>query len=386
MKSSCASVCLLSLVICNALHAQDVCSPILREGIRDNYSVLQDRQRFELYQSALCDAKFSSYESFASGARKSGFSLATAEAMLGLSSNSSERKTNFTQAYSKFCHQSYESGASTTHFEQNASSVNTELAQIFSACVTNVLSYMSDNRLDIYLDVTPQADFSKFNLRVRRRTSSATTVTGIVPSTVSCSIGEQLVKPGTVINSNMTLMECRKPPNEPVKFGMSTAGEGYSNEVNLPAASDRLGELEERISHLERGQSVASPDEIVILVQAENCPLGWKTYSKAYGRFVRGIDPRKGSRIDPDGTRDPGDQQEDAIGRHTHGYVSYTSVRRAGRGGDDKFWAPWVQNPRDPKENSPPYLIKQTDPSKDAGPETRPKNVALLFCEKATAA
>ena len=46
------------------------------------------------------------------------------------------------------------------------------------------------------------------------------------------------------------------------------------------------------------------------------CPEGWSEYLPARGRFVRGIDNGAGN--DPSGTRSPGNIQADALGSHNH--------------------------------------------------------------------
>lgn len=95
------------------------------------------------------------------------------------------------------------------------------------------------------------------------------------------------------------------------------------------------------------------------------CPDGWKEYAPAYGRFVRGID-RGDPKIDPDGERQPGGLQNDAFKSHSHPYP-FPEKYSGGSG-----------NSLRTKYHTP--LKKRTDPA--GGSETRPNNVALLYCQR----
>ncbi len=112
---------------------------------------------------------------------------------------------------------------------------------------------------------------------------------------------------------------------------------------------------------------------MVIPFAAAKCPEPWKAYAPAYGRFVRGIDPE--GKTDPDGTRPFGSQQPDGLAAHTHqvglnggdstSMVPGGATRRLANFVDDAFGG-----------GSP----KQTSPNIGGLSETRPKNVALLYC------
>ena len=108
-----------------------------------------------------------------------------------------------------------------------------------------------------------------------------------------------------------------------------------------------------------------------------SCPAGWSEYTPARGRFLRGIDNAAGN--DPSGTRPPGNTQGDGLGSHTHDYyVGHTSS-----GFGHLYSYHQIANADDIGGR---YLasayggginIVATGIS-----ETRPKNVAVLFCEK----
>lgn len=99
------------------------------------------------------------------------------------------------------------------------------------------------------------------------------------------------------------------------------------------------------------------------------CPENWTEYKPAYGRFIRGIDKSNES-IDPKGERQLGDLQEDEFKLHSHGVrVAYHSGNKAGGG--------WSMT-----HNIPTTDLETGHLGQEGGLETRPKNVALLFCER----
>ncbi|MCY4389376.1 MAG: hypothetical protein OXC18_19955 [Desulfurellaceae bacterium] len=111
---------------------------------------------------------------------------------------------------------------------------------------------------------------------------------------------------------------------------------------------------------------VSVPSKAVVAFESEDCPPeGWEEYKLAYGRFVRGID-RSGSEVDPDGERNPGSYQEDTFKKHTHGYDAAI---------------PYDSGPGDGHERAKPTGGNGTT-GLTGDAETRPKNVALLYCVK----
>jgi hypothetical protein len=118
--------------------------------------------------------------------------------------------------------------------------------------------------------------------------------------------------------------------------------------------------------------TIFKPSMVVSFV-ASKCPEPWVEYEPAYGRFVRGIDPT--GKIDPDGVRAFGSTQTDGLASHTH--------TMGVNGGDSFSMAPGGATQRlanfapDGYGAGPP---KQTAPNAGGLSETRPKNVALLYC------
>lgn len=104
----------------------------------------------------------------------------------------------------------------------------------------------------------------------------------------------------------------------------------------------------------------------VVSFDAETCPQGWRLYEKAFGRFVRGIDPTGSEDVDPDGHRSPGDPQGDAVGTHQHP-LPREVWGLSGSG----------SNPAAVDGGGGAGVVATEDYQ---SPETRPKNVALLYC------
>jgi len=97
------------MVISSASIAQqaEICNAALSSGIRDNYYVLSEREQYEQYQKRLCDARFSSYQSFQQGASSLKLDIPLAEGLLGLSGSSENRTGKFSETYKNYCESNY---------------------------------------------------------------------------------------------------------------------------------------------------------------------------------------------------------------------------------------------------------------------------------------
>jgi len=104
------------------------------------------------------------------------------------------------------------------------------------------------------------------------------------------------------------------------------------------------------------------PAGAVMAFDLASCPTGWSEYTPARGRFLRGIDST--GTVDPDGVRAVGSTQEDEFKKHSHGMPQ-----------GDKNWDSG-------SGNSSWGFNTSGSTSETGGDETRPKNVAVLFCRK----
>ncbi|MEK2645993.1 hypothetical protein [Bdellovibrio sp. BCCA] len=117
--------------------------------------------------------------------------------------------------------------------------------------------------------------------------------------------------------------------------------------------------------------SSSIPTGAVMAFDLTSCPSGWTEYTAARGRFLRGIDNGAGN--DPSGTRAPGSVQVDDFKSHTHSPNGYFVSGTSGADGDLDGS---TQVTGYDKSTITGVL------SSTGGAETRPKNVAVLFCRK----
>lgn len=113
-----------------------------------------------------------------------------------------------------------------------------------------------------------------------------------------------------------------------------------------------------------------TPPGAVIAFDSSSCPPGWDKYKKAFGRFIRGIDDSE-SPIDPDGKRSFGHIQEDSVQQHKHSDLGskIVDMRYYGHSGGHKITRPSGTS------------TGGVSGARVSG-ETRPKNVALMYCVK----
>lgn len=113
------------------------------------------------------------------------------------------------------------------------------------------------------------------------------------------------------------------------------------------------------------GGGASVPKGAVMAFNLSACPSGWSAFTAAQGRFLRGVDPS--GTIDPGGVRAVGSLQADEFKTHTHADNSFGNV-------SPNQW--WINSGGAYGGN---YA---TTTGASGGAETRPKNVAVLYCEK----
>lgn len=131
---------------------------------------------------------------------------------------------------------------------------------------------------------------------------------------------------------------------------------------------------------------ITTPKGSVIAFASNKCPNGWNEYKEAYGRFVRGLD-KSGQGIDPQQNRQISSLQNDIFKAHTHGVTDHGHTHNMGgyaqsgniydSGGGRSAWA-YYSAPNKQVSMSHANVSIQNS----GGAETRPKNVALLYCIK----
>lgn len=117
---------------------------------------------------------------------------------------------------------------------------------------------------------------------------------------------------------------------------------------------------------------VSTPSGAIIAFDEKNCPeIGWEEYKPAYGMFLRGVD-KSGTQIDPDGERSTGIPQTEAIGFHNHSIEAVHHVAHA----------PANLNGHGYMQGNMGGAVTTTGNVVGNSIETRPKNVAVLYCKK----
>lgn len=142
---------------------------------------------------------------------------------------------------------------------------------------------------------------------------------------------------------------------------IDTANDHIQKTLKVELASLNLANIEDAIV------KAALPQGSIVAFNRQSCPTGWTEFRPAYGRFIRGID-KSGKAIDPDGQRSPGHMQSDELSNHKHTLGDAGQADWSGRGYKGKQ--------RIKSDNG------TISTSAIGGPETRPKNIALLICEK----
>lgn len=122
---------------------------------------------------------------------------------------------------------------------------------------------------------------------------------------------------------------------------------------------------------------VGIPAGTISAFASTTCPTGWSEYIPARGRFLRGIDNGAGN--DPSGLRSPGNVQADLLASHTHtAYASNNDRNDAATQGwpvnNNHYTFRSSDRPRE-------YAIDSQAIGQAGGAETRPKNVAVTFCQ-----
>lgn len=119
------------------------------------------------------------------------------------------------------------------------------------------------------------------------------------------------------------------------------------------------------------GGSSTIPTGAIMAFDLTTCPTGWTEYTAARGRFLRGIDNGAGN--DPSGTRAPGNVQTDDFKSHSHTPNGYFVSGQSGADGDLDGSTTVTGYDKSTMTGSL---------SSTGGTETRPKNVAVLYCRK----
>jgi hypothetical protein len=175
------------------------------------------------------------------------------------------------------------------------------------------------------------------------------------------------------LTTSSVLITCSKSPEAHLLLGVQTTAGPAKKSFTLESVHEEIQQIKEETA----AKIQALTDRLdkrgeVVAFAAPSCPAPWTLYIPAVGRFVRGLDPA--GTIDPDGTtRQAESLQADGIVSHVHtmGFNGYdTGANTPGTQRYPNFYV----------GDTAPNSKKQTDANAGGLTETRPKNVALLYC------
>ncbi len=125
---------------------------------------------------------------------------------------------------------------------------------------------------------------------------------------------------------------------------------------------------------------VGIPAGTISAFASTTCPTGWSEYTAARGRFLRGIDNGAGN--DPNGTRSPGGTQADAFQGFSpqfNGSGTYDGATLSG--GTTTYPIPGYTGGGVSQLGRWSFQSDGTNGTPRTSSETRPKNVAVIFCQ-----
>jgi hypothetical protein len=283
---------------------------------------------------------------------------------------------------SKFCSATDSSKYRSDAYKQYVETISPGAYSAYEKCIE-----MSKNNLNFDLDVASVLP-DEFSVAVSFTSPSGDDDAKLRFSTskgVTCNWLQTESQEAKLPSGSSTLLNCSRENQTKksyVKIVRTDAGKEAI--MTIPWQSynpdgmphDALTEIEKKYGLLlnQTGLLNASLKGSVMAFECETCPPGWKEYIPAWGRFIRGIDNSADGNVDPDGKRVPGSSQEDKLAMHDHS-INHQLVTHGGKKpnleGGGKYRVHW-KNGND----------VETEKNKDGIEETRPKNIALLYCIK----
>ena len=177
-------------------------------------------------------------------------------------------------------------------------------------------------------------------------------------------------------------------------LGNNGAQTNLTELIDVSASAPNDGDTLTWNSSSEKWESGSSdggmPSGAVMAFNLASCPSGWSEYTPARGRFIRGIDSTGTN--DPDGVRALGSTQDDGVESHQHDspLVGNTGGHPSAPSqvfGSGATAASTGQNieiliDSSSKATEGDEVSYRSSANISAISETRPINVALLYCEK----
>lgn len=329
-------------------------------------SVVQDRESIQNSANAFCKEHKSGTSS--SKTSSYGVSYGVLAASMGNS------KASASEVASRYCSSSSESDARKDAYRQYVESINDKAYAAYEACERL-------NAAKINFTVTSQL---KKDLLVVVGNASASAAPAKIRVTTlggpDCKWQDKDGEVVEVLTGTSATLKCSRPTtDEESSITLLDLSTGAGNSLTVPwVALDKDGvpinflkKLNDRVDEAVSNLNDASKamKSAVVSFNLPSCPSGWSDYKPAAGRFIRGID-KADNKADPDGIRALESIQEDSFKQHTH------TMTLVGRSGNNAF----VNRPPGWGYDNAQGAATAATSDGAGGAETRPKNVALLYC------
>jgi len=331
-------------------------------------SIIQDRESIQTSAAAFCRE----YKSSSSITKSENYGisykfLAASMGKFGASAN---------EVASRFCSSSADTDARKDAYRQYVESINDKAYSAYEACERL-------NAARINFTLTSQL---KRDLLIVVGNATLTTATAkIAVATLGgpeCRWRDTEGDTVSMVSGASATLKCsRKNTDEESSITLLDLSSGTGNSLTVPWVAldkdgnpvDYLKKLNERVDESVQNLDAAakSLQGAVVAFNSTFCPSGWREFVPAQGRFIRGID-KTGAGIDPSGLRAPLTLQEDAFKQHQH------TLALVGRSGNNAYVN------RGPGWGMDDWQGNTTGASTNVvgDSETRPKNVALLYCSR----
>ncbi|MCA1923236.1 hypothetical protein [Buttiauxella noackiae] len=293
-----------------------------------------------------------------------------------LSASYGNSNATVTDVASKYCKSGQDSRESNDAYRQYIESIAPGAYESYQQCIKmkNDTQFNVDSVLPKEFSIS--IGFASSDLHTQNASLAYSTSDG-----VTCAWNDSKTKSTIVPSGATTFLECKRSNQTQrsyVKVIRTDTAKNPPLTLNWQAYNDQgfpvdtLSAFDNRLKNIEMEIS-QQQQYSVIGFMSDNCPSGWVPVPNAQGRFLRGIDSSGSTTTDPDGKRVPGSVQEDMIAKHTHTYQSGFHEGQSNNG-----------TGADPNKKNPQLVNTDEGKSKfgELGSETRPKNMAVLFCTK----
>jgi hypothetical protein len=374
-----ALVCQLAVVavfVFGASAQSSVCQIFVQNLKPDVLIQGSSFQQFSQLQQLVASSTYASWGNASSSSLNGGLDIpGEVDAFLGTSSNASNWGANRSQFLSMTAQSAYAGGANNT-----------------------VISQMSVAALKVVDDCAKSdADMNGFSARLKtvsdNRDSFAVLLTNTTKGNPQWALTEFSAQPldpqfkcnddlqdaslahPKPISTQTLLIHCSKDPEKHFTLGIQTTAGAASEAFTITSVHEEIQKLrDDTTAQIQELAAKLDKHGLVVAFAASTCPAPWTVYQPAQGRFIRGLDPSGAN--DPDGAlRSVGSVQSDGVANHTH--------TMGVKGGDSTTMVPGGATQRLPNFVNDGWgggPKKETDPNTNGISETRPKNVALLFC------